>query len=78
MRERGANARKIEWDRGDLEQRCRKTEHNSEEQDSFVLWTFFAFELSAIYGALELKVSFLKQRAGVCCRFCETVGRRRR
>ena len=48
-------------DRGDLEQRCRLTENNSEEQDPFDMCTFFAIELSAINGLIELRVLFLKQ-----------------
>ena len=78
MRGRGTKiARKIIRHRGDLEQRCRLTGNNSEELDPFDVCTFFAIELSAINGAIELKVSFLKQGLEYAG-FCENVGRRRR
>ena len=48
----------------------------SEEIDPFNMCTFFAIELSAINGAIELRAPFLKQGLEYAG-FCENVGRRR-
>ena len=48
-----------------------------EELDPFDMCTFFAIELSAIKGAIELRAPFFKQGLEYAG-FCENVGRRRR
>ena len=45
----------------------------SEEHDPFDMCTFFAIELSAINGAIELRAPFLKQGLEYAG-FCENVG----